>query len=430
LLTLIDYVPFTMWRDTEPSLASVLHISRQSFKHELLLDNVVGIPILQQHGSDDDNVPAYHSRLMHQLTWETEWLSEYHELPHHGHWFNGVLTTPPLREFYFYHALGEQRRNLLPAEYSMIIPTSGDMGSRGGIAVDQLQNPDRFGHIRVVRDTTQQIWHLKTRNIHRFHLLPAGMRAAYPAMVFVDDSTTPFDVPIAEADSTWFVQTATGLWVCSRDPSWQSLSERYGRQNGAMDALLRSTGRFIVKLCSPGSSEVALQISRNLFQYFAADCQIVTECAGPYTALSLPTDNTTGNVITVAVGKDLPPSLLSTFPIRLEENHLGLQLVHQNTRSDRCDGGAGAHSSGYAFQPALGAVFLRPLQAERLELVVWGFDLNGLEQAARLVPALTGAGQPDFVVLGPQCRWKGHGGVYAAGFFDWSWQISSGSYIS
>ena len=75
-------------------------------------------------------------------------------------------------------------------------------------------------------------------------------------------------------------------------------------------------------------------------------------------------------------------------------------------------------------------MFLRPLEAQRLELVVWGFDLDGLEQAARLVPTLTGVGQPDFIVLSPQCRWKGYGAVYAAGFFDWSWQISLGSYIS
>ena len=411
-----------MWRDTEPSLASVLHIARQSFKHELLLDNVVGIPILQQHGADDDNVPAYHSRLMHQLTWETKWHSEYHELPHRGHWFNGVLTTPPLRDFYFRYALLEQSRDLLPAEFSMVIPTSGDMGSRGGIAVDQVESPDRLGHIQVVRDTARQLWHLKTRNIHRFHLCPAGMRAAYPAKVFVDNSTTPFAVPIAEADSTWFVRDAAGSWVASRDPSWQNLSQRYGRQNGAMDALLRSTGRFTVMSCSPTGSKVALQISRNLFQYFAADCQIVTDCAG--------TDRATGSVITVAIGKDLPPSRLGTFPIRVEGNHLRLQVAPQSARSDCCNSGAEGHLSRYAFEPTLGAVFLRPLEAERLELVVWGVDLNGLQQAARLVPTLTGAGQPDFVVLSTHCRLKGHGGVYAAGFFDWSWQISSRSYIT
>ena len=61
--------------------------------------------------------------------------------------------------------------------------------------------------------------------------------------------------------------------------------------------------------------------------------------------------------------------------------------------------------------------------------MVWGVDLVGLEQAARLVPALTGVGQPDFVVMSAECRLLGHAGVYAAGFFDYSWQISESSYI-
>lgn len=52
----------------------------------------------------------------------------------------------------------------------------------------------------------------------------------------------------------------------------------------------------------------------------------------------------------------------------------------------------------------MGALFLRPLDGERLELVVWGADVAGLEHAARLVPALTGVGQPDFVILSAKCR--------------------------
>lgn len=78
----------------------------------------------------------------------------------------------------------------------------------------------------------------------------------------------------------------------------------------------------------------------------------------------------------------------------------------------------------------MGALFLRPLENERLELIVWGADIFGLEQAARLVPTLTGAGQSEFLVLSQNCCWKGHSGLYAAGHFNKFWQISLGSYIS
>lgn len=76
----------------------------------------------------------------------------------------------------------------------------------------------------------------------------------------------------------------------------------------------------------------------------------------------------------------------------------------------------------------MGAIFLRPLDDERLELVIWGYDVDGLQQAARLAPTLTGVGQPDFIVTTAECRWRGAAGVAAAGFFSYDWQIAAESY--
>lgn len=84
----------------------------------------------------------------------------------------------------------------------------------------------------------------------------------------------------------------------------------------------------------------------------------------------------------------------------------------------------------YHHRTGIGAIYLVPRTEERLHLVVWGYDKKGLQQAARLTPGLTGVGQPDFAVLGPECSWKGAGGVLAMGFFDYDWSISSSSYIS
>jgi len=52
-----------------------------------------------------------------------------------------------------------------------------------------------------------------------------------------------------------------------------------------------------------------------------------------------------------------------------------------------------------------------------LELDVWGSDARGLEIAARLVPMLTGVGQPDFVIADKTMLEQGAGGVLAMGFF-------------
>ena len=76
-----------------------------------------------------------------------------------------------------------------------------------------------------------------------------------------------------------------------------------------------------------------------------------------------------------------------------------------------------------------GAIFIRPLPNENLELVIWGSNRKLLHQAARLAPSTTGAGQPDFVILGTNADLEGHRGTLAMGFFDYNWNISQASYL-
>ena len=160
---------------------------------------------------------------------------------------------------------------------------------------------------------------------------------------------------------------------------------------------------------------VALQISQNLLQYFFADSRIVEfENIRPDYSQEVGD----GNVITLALGGGVPESELESYPIALSDNsvvvkHTLLNLTRQ-----------------YDLEEGMGAIFLRPLPQERLELVVWGFDQIGLHQAARLIPTLTGGGQPDFVILSKSCLYKGYAGVLAMGFLDHSWQVSRASYLT
>ena len=84
----------------------------------------------------------------------------------------------------------------------------------------------------------------------------------------------------------------------------------------------------------------------------------------------------------------------------------------------------------FEFQEGIGAIFLRPLPDERLELLLWGYDIRGLNYIARLLPMLTGVGQPDFVIASKQCAWKGAAGVHAMGFFESLWEVSESSFIT
>ncbi|KAJ0413726.1 hypothetical protein BJY00DRAFT_306106 [Aspergillus carlsbadensis] len=378
-----------------------------------LLDNTAGIPILQQHGSNDTNVPAYHSRLMHALLEETNWPSEFVELAGKGHWFDGVMTTVPLLKFY-QDALHSNRTKAL-ADYTITVPSSGDMASKGGIYVDQLQSPDLVGRVHVRRDLQHGVWYLKTQNIHRLHLTARACGAESSILLVIGErDVVRFTVNLGQCESTWYFKDAGGKWASSRQTEWQSVSQRYGRQLGAMDAILRTQGLFTIRMCSSGIGEVALQISRNLLQYFAADSQIMRHW----------------NILTLALGNELPNSTSLSYPIRLTDSQILLYKGYSRANGRDELGLRNCHCYGFDYEPGMGALFLRPLENEGLELVVWGADIEGLEQAARLVPTITGAGQPELVILSSSCRWTGPAGLYVAAHFDYSWQISSASYIA
>ena len=192
---------------------------------------------------------------------------------------------------------------------------------------------------------------------------------------------------------------------------WRSIEQRYGTQLGSLDSILRSRGPFKIVVPDPGTAtaRVALQISRNLFQYFTADTEIVSFAAPKFDG---------GNHIRVEVGEHLSRSTLKSHPITVEKN---TGIAVRDSLGMRRE---------YAFKEGLGAIFLRPLPNERLEMVVWGYDTNGLSHAARLVPTITGVGQPDFVVVSRKCAWKGMGGTLAMGFFDSFWNVSRASFLA
>ena len=407
-----------MWHDSETSLSSVLFRSRSAYKNELLVGNLAGIPVAQQHGADDDNVPPYHGRLMHELLGQAQWPSEYQELPDRGHWFEGVMTTKYLKNFYQCMVNQSQSVMAFPKTFTITVPSSGTLGSKAGIQVDQLQTPDMNGKIRVTRSVDNKIWHITTRNIRRFHLSETLFRVQLPEAIVLDDMSGAFPVDSPQKSQGWFVRDVDGKWDISRDASWKTIHQRSGRQLGALDAILRTQGIFTIRKCSPGVEQIALQISRNFFQYFAADSQIIERCSNN-SILHQP-----GNVVTLAIGPDLPAALGDTYPIRIDQGRLIISTSRSSSTLP-----ALRPKSIYG-EPGLGAVFLRPCPDEKLELVVWGADLDGLRQAARLVPTITGSGQPEYVVLGKSARWEGVAGVYAAGHFDWSWQISRSSYRS
>jgi hypothetical protein len=195
---------------------------------------------------------------------------------------------------------------------------------------------------------------------------------------------------------------------------------RHRRQLGPIDSILRTRGAIqIVTNSDNGEAKAvqhtALQISRNLLQYFSADTEITAE-------LTRAINNKTGSVINISLGADLLQDSSQTtgahHAITIHPDRILIRDAQGAVRDYR-DRGRG-----------LAAIFLRPLPDERLELVVWGVDEASLRIVSRLVPTLTGTGVPDFVIADSAMLWKGIEGTLAMGFFDEHWNVSLNAFLS
>ncbi|KAF2840269.1 hypothetical protein M501DRAFT_1002585 [Patellaria atrata CBS 101060] len=399
-----NYVPYHLWHPMEPRRYAVLQAASNDYRHELLVENGRGIPILQQHGSIDDNVPAFNSRLMSLLISQAGYSTNYVELPNRNHWFDTVMTTDALKAFYRASVKLDTVSSKLE-NFTFVVSNPGTMGSKGGFQVDHLEDPGQYGRIDVQVSFQRCEYRVRTSNILQFRYL--GSACSNPAFI-VDEEEITTDCAGIVCSTLYFSRnTAEKRWQFSG--TTPQIPSRFGKQLGAMDAILRSKGPFIILYEEDSAYPTAVQISRNLYQYFSADSEVTKDLEKKHMS--------TGNVITISTGQ---------FPPRSDNRHPIQQIG--DTLSVR-DGSGEWHKYNDEEVPA--AIFLQDVGDDsRLELVIWGKDSENLMTAARLVPMLTGVGQPDFVLLGKSSGLKGVEGAVAMGFFDHMWNVTESSYFS
>ena len=214
-----NYVPYQSWIEADSRVTHNVQSSLHSFRHELLVENFKGIPVMMQHGGDDENVPTFHSRRLYQLTSQTgqHEAQSYVEMAGKGHWYDGVMTTPPLKAFYNYCLAGEARRAELPRQFQIVVADPADMGPRGGLKVDQLLTPDQLGKLNVTWDIASRTIHLDTSNVRRLHFLLDSPLAKAPFELFIDGKEVQGRQPVKSDPK---VQESVS-WLVSEDDSWK-----------------------------------------------------------------------------------------------------------------------------------------------------------------------------------------------------------------
>lgn len=393
------YVPYELWQPADPRRTAVVSASLNSYRHEMLMKNIRGIPLQQQHGELDDNVPAYNSRLLAQQLYLANTNSNYNEVMSQNHWWDTVMTTPELVQFYYKQA---DNQDVLPrklGDFSIVVGDPGDMGTKGGVRVKYLKDPGQYGRVDV-----------KGHIIRTSNVLSLEFHAAlWTEKITINGQHLDLTTRSTSSESPILVSLSHSSWSVQSSLDEATQSQRRSRQLGTMTALLRTKGRFVIR--HPGianTSHLALQVSRNLHQYFQADSDIVSS-----PVYEIPEDST-GNIITLALGSSLA-GFQPSFAIRVGEAGVTIRDIEGEEQQ-------------YG-EEARGAAFLRPSTSDRLDLVLWGADYEGLRQAVRLVPMVTGVGQPDFVVFGESAKWRGIEGALAMGFLDSGWQVAASSVV-
>lgn len=202
-----------MWIEADPRITSACQSALSSFRHELLLPNFKDIPLLEQHCSKDSNVPAFHSRRLFQLTQDQSSARHYVEIESQEHWFDGAMTTRPLKSFYDACLEDGVTRPGAPKSFTIIIANPRDMGARGGLMTDQLRIPGQLGRIEVTATPTFANVVLKTSNVRRFHIVWKDPLMMLGSTITVDGQ--PLDLPEGQAHSYlsenggWTVSTMT-----------------------------------------------------------------------------------------------------------------------------------------------------------------------------------------------------------------------------
>ena len=398
------YVPFQWWRESDPFRQAILQSSLNKFRHELLVPfNAKEIPIMIHHGGADDNVPTFHSRRMQQLLLEMKALSDYVEFPGAGHWFDGILTTNELKEFYKKHLEAWARKPRKSSNFSLRAMSPGNTMGKNGIRIQGVTVPGQIGHVEV--EIQNRTITLRSSNVRKL-----SFNNDYEGYnVCSESGSQRWPIHCSSTESVFEIKIDRHGRIY--ESNCANSSSAVGASPGGLDTILRSSGRLsIINCCGAEVQKICLQISRNFMQYFGADTEIRKQELIP---------RAVGNDVLVSVGPHGLGSDQIDFPIQIDGD--GVSVT-------RADGSKMRYSASE--RAGIGLVHLQPLDHGRLRLVVWGSDHPSLDLAARLIPTLPGAGQPDFVVLSEECRWKGVEGALALGFFDDDWQIAPTSYLT
>ncbi|OCF36867.1 hypothetical protein I316_01464 [Kwoniella heveanensis BCC8398] len=372
-LTIQHYVPYTETTSThyaDPALVGILSSSLAPYNNDLYLSNLVDIPILIIHGSEDDNVPPRHSKAYVNLisSWAGKQASDtvkLVEIPRKGHWWEDVLRSTHVTDFIVdlppQKSWDEQRRQ----GFTLTTANPQESGGRAGIRIVELDIPGRLARL----DVNARQWRgdnpafpldLRGTNIKRIELRTKPMADGYR-------------ITMRKHRESWVQEK-----IAQAGPLTPP------RAYGPMIRILSSRGSItlIIPATSPVHRDIAKRVAHDIFVYHRMDSEIIDDREG----LIRVAGERIGDGSVVVIGRP-EENLYANWMVKQAKVPLtfptkGVFLLEDKLVYDR----------GAAKKLVIGLISLypHPTSASGLAVLIAGNDDVGLELATRLFPLRTG----------------------------------------
>ena len=403
------YTPYTL-RQSEifspPDVCRILDMCNAPDRTELIIENLVNVPLLAVHGTIDDNVPATHPRLLTGALERMGYPAKLIEQPEAGHWWDFNLERPGTdavdAEEIMTFAYGK-KRVADPAEVAFVGYDLANENTQNWASV--LSQERLYGRTSVYGKLAGSDASLRTANVSALLLnLPSALWGE-TVRINIDGSFIPVGV---KKTGVYLMKTGEG-WMAGDTPPL--LPDKFSGVSGPIKRAYFSP--FILVDASDGQEPAAMEciVNESARWWYRANGY----CGVKRFADLTEEDKRNFNLVFFGTAKMLPRELASALPVTL--------------------GASGASIGGRQIDGGdlfAKFVFPSPYNPDKLMLVNIAHNQAGLKAAERLTALYSGSSLPDFVIASESgvARY-GLAGARALGFFDAGWKFDESlSYVA
>lgn len=438
------YVPLNHSRSAhfiDPFLRAILESSFTPDDNDLFLSNLVDTPSLVLHGSDDGNVPTWHSRELVSVlkTWASDAIVSYREEPDQGHWYPSVFKNPQVKAFLDSILDDNRPPPRCSTTFTLTSAVPANTGSFHGWRILNLVVPGRLARLTVERgDSTVSV---VTCNVGCFSVDATQLENR---QLDIDGCTlATLHHSFAAFSQLYFQRDSSSRWTIlstaeSPPPAAQRSTNPY--------SILRSSGRLKIVVSTTSDQEgsngatvtmsIARRLANDLLTFLRLDADIVPEKEmedSEVLETGIGNDGDTVNYSGTGAGAGTGTGTGNIVVIGGPSGrYVRRCLAKRRTAFSIADQEKGPPVLQLRGEPlngiSQGIMFTHPHESSPSStmLFIIANDQSGLERAVRLFPIRTGLALADWMVIGKRADKRGAAGIEKAGLWGCSWEYHSG----